>query len=52
MKLSEKSQMFCGIFLLFLGSKLNLRCSEKKKNPHKLSISEVIETERCAYLKP
>ena len=49
-KLSEKLSIFWGIFFLFLGSTLNLPCSERKRNPHRWSISEVIESERCAYL--
>ena len=49
-KLSEKPEKFLRDFLPFLRSKLNLPCSEKEKNPHRLSISEVIESERFAYL--
>ena len=48
--LSEKPSMFSCIVLPFLESKLNLRPSEKSNSPHRLSISEVIESERCAYL--
>ena len=50
-KLFEKKEMFCFSFFPFLGCKLHLPCSENKKNPHRLSISEVIEYEKCAYLK-
>ena len=50
-KLSEKPSKFLRGFLPFVRSKLNLPCSEKKKkNLHRSSISEVIESERCAYL--
>ena len=39
------------MFFAFLESTLNFQCSEKKKNePHRSSISEVIDSERCAYL--
>ena len=49
-KLSEKPSKFCSTFFPLLGSKLNLPCSEIKKNPHRLSIPAVIDSERCAYL--
>ena len=39
---------FCA-FLLFLESKLNLKHFEKKIEPHTLSISEIIDSERCGY---
>ena len=49
-KLSGKPSKLCGTFFPFFGTKLNLPCSEKRKNPHRSSILEVIESERCAYL--
>ena len=49
-KLSEKPSMFCCTFFPFLGSKLNWPCSETKKNLHRSSIFEVIESGICAYL--
>ena len=45
--------MFCGIFIAFLESTLNFEHFEKKKKkwqPHGLTISEVIGSERCTYL--
>ena len=42
--------MCCGTFFQFLGSKLSLPCSEKKKDPDRPSISKVIKSERLAYL--
>ena len=48
-KLSKKSSSFCGVFLSFFESKLNFQCS-KKNEPQKSSSSEVIYSERCAYL--
>ena len=50
-KLSKKPYIFCCIFFAFLESTLNFQCSKKKKNePHRSSISEVIDCKRCAYL--
>ena len=49
-KLSGKPSTFCNIILPFLKSILNLQCSQKKKKPHHSSMSEGIESERCAYL--
>ena len=41
-------------FAAFLEFTLNFQCSEKKKKkknePHRSSIFEVINSERCAYL--
>ena len=37
-------------FFAFLESTLNFQCSEKKNEPHRSSISEVIDPKRCAYL--
>ena len=47
--------MFCGIFIAFLESTLILKILKKKKKkekwqPHGLTISEVIDSERCTYL--
>ena len=49
-KLSKKPKFFCRTSFAFLVSTLNFQCSEKKKPPHKSSISEVIDSERCCYL--
>ena len=49
-KLSKKPLMFCDSFFQILQSTLNFECSEKKNEPHRSSISEVIHSERCAYL--
>ena len=38
------------IFFAFLKLKLNFECFAKKNEPHNSSISEVIESERCACL--
>ena len=45
-KLSKKHKFFAA----FLESSLNFQCSKKKNEPHRSSISEVIGSERCAYL--
>ena len=49
MKLSEKPNIFCCCFITLLESTLNFEHS-KKNEPPSLSISEVIDTERRAYL--
>ena len=49
-QLSEKPKSFFGIFIAFLESRLNFEDFEKKNEPHSLSISEVIDCERRAYL--
>ena len=50
MHLSAKPNTFCWIFIPVLASKLNFQYFEKKNEPHNLSISEVIDCEKCAYL--
>ena len=51
MQLSEKPKTFFEFFIAFLESKVNFEHFEKKKNEsHNLSISEVIDFERRAYL--
>ena len=52
MQLSEKPKIFCQFFIAFLESTLNFEHFEtKKKNEsHNSSISEVIDSERRAYL--
>ena len=42
--------MFRGIFCPFLKSILNFPCSVEKRTLLAKSISEVIESERCAYI--
>ena len=49
-KLSKKPSTFCGTFFAVLEFPLNCQCSEKKNEPHSSSISEVLCSERCAYL--
>ena len=36
--------------LNFLECTWNFQCSEEKNEPHRLSVSEVIDSEICAYL--
>ena len=55
MQLSEKPKIFCFIFIAFLESTLSFEHFEKKrkrkkKEPPRFSISEVIDSERRAYL--
>ena len=50
MQLSEKSKPFSKFFITFSESTLNFKQFEKKKEPHSSSISEVIDSERRAYL--
>ena len=38
-------------FFKFLKCTLNDKCSETKNEPHRSTISEVIDSKRCAYLK-
>ena len=50
MQLSEKPKTFSEFFIAFLESTLNFEHFEKKDEPHRSSISEVIDPERHAYL--
>ena len=52
MQLSEKLKILCSIFIAFLESTLSFNHFEKKKKKElrSLSISEVIDSERRAYL--
>ena len=51
MQLSEKLKILCSIFIAFLESTLSFNHFEKKKKElRSLSISEVIDSERRAYL--
>ena len=55
MQLSEKPKILCCHFIVFVESTLHFERFEKKikKNKHlSLSISEVIDSERHAYLYP
>ena len=47
MQLSKKPKIFCCLFMAFLESTLNFKHFEK--NPHSLSISEIIDSERRGY---
>ena len=49
MQLSETPKTFCQ-FIAFLEATLNFEHFEKKNQSHSSSISEVIDSERCAYL--
>ena len=49
-KLSQKSLYFSRTFIQFLECTLNLQCSEKKYDGYSSNISEVIDSERYAYL--
>ena len=49
---SEKPLTSGVILLKCLESMWNFQCSEKTNEPHRSSISEVIECEICAYLNP
>ena len=51
MQLCQKPKAFCCFFIAFLESTLNFEHFEKKKKkPRSSSISEVIDSERRAYL--
>ena len=51
MQLSEELKILCSIFIAFLESTLSFNHFEKKeKELRSLSISEVIDSERRAYL--
>ena len=53
MQLSEKPKILCCHFIVFVESTLHFERFEKKINkPLSLSISEVIDSERHAYLYP
>ena len=49
-KWSKKPDRFFDICFAFLVSTWNFQCSEKKYEPHRTSVSEVIDSEICAYL--
>ena len=51
-KFSQKLKTYCCFFIAFLESTLNFKHFEKnkKKKPNRPSISEVIDSERRAYL--
>ena len=49
-QLSKKLNTFSQFFIAFLECTLNLEHFEKKNEPHSSSISEVIDSERRAYL--
>ena len=50
MELSQKLKTFFKSFITFLKFTLNLQHFEKKNEPLRSSTSEVIDSERCAYL--
>ena len=49
-QLSEKLKTFSQFFIAILEGTLNLEHFEKRNKPHSSSISEVIESEKRAYL--
>ena len=49
-QLSEKLKTFSQFFIAVLECTLNLEHFEKRNKPHSSSISEVIESEKRAYL--
>ena len=49
-KLSKKPETFWVILLKFLESTWYFQGPKKENEPHRSSISEVIDPERCAYL--
>ena len=46
----EDHRLFAQFFVQVLVSTWNFQYSEKKNEPQRSSISEVIDSERCAYL--
>ena len=54
MQLSKKPKSFCCIFIAYLEPTLDFEYFEKekkkKKGPHSLSISEIVDFERYGYL--
>ena len=50
MQLSKKSKTFCFNFIAFLESTLNLEHFYKRHEPHHLSISEIIDSEKRGNL--
>ena len=46
----KNRKIFGAFFFAFLESELNFQCFQKKNEPHRSSISEVIDSERCACL--
>ena len=52
MQLFKKQKTFCCNFIAFLESTLNIKCFEEKKkhDPHSLSISQIIDSKKLAYL--
>ena len=52
MQLFKKPKTFCCNFIAFLESTLNIKRFEEKKkhDPHSLSISQIIDSKKLAYL--
>ena len=50
MQLSQKPDNCCRIFIAFLESRLNSEHFEKKRDFHSSTISEVIDSEKRAFL--
>ena len=46
----KNRKLFAAFFFAVLESELNFQCFEKKNEPHSSSISEFIDSERCASL--
>ena len=49
-QLSKKPKIFCSVFIAFLEVTLNFEHLERKNEPRRLSISEIIDSERRGYL--
>ena len=50
MQLSQKPKIFCNFFIAFLKSISISEYFEKKDEPHSLSITKIIDSERGGYL--
>ena len=50
MQISRKLKTFCGFFIVFLKSTLNLEYFERKDQSQCLSITEIINCETGSYL--
>ena len=50
MQLSEKWKTFCQLYFAFLKSTLSFEDFQQKDEPHRLSISKIVDSERLGYL--
>ena len=51
MQLPKKQKNFCCFIIAYLKSRLNFEHFEKTKKPHRLSIFDIIDSEKSALLK-